>query len=231
MTRPSNTPSWLLLERYALGELPPEQRAEVDRALAEDPLARDCLASIQVDARTLPPLPAIAKPKPLLPWWRSVASWRLGLVTTAVVAVAVALLVPRAVIDNREAVSPGLQGAKGDEVVLSLVRERSGTVVSDPQRFLVDDRFKVRVTCAAPQPSVAHVAVYQDGETSFPLPPQLIACGNLVVLEGAFRIDSEASAEICVLIGDNAHAVTRMLSTHPTSHAQLDCVTLQPDVK
>ncbi len=227
MTRHANTPSWLLLERYALGELPVDQRAEVDRVLAEDPSARDCLAAIRSDARLLPPLPPLVKPASTQPWWRVMSTWRLGMVTAAVVGVTVALLMPRAPTD-RNGTMTGVQGAKGEQVLLSLVRERGGAVVFDPGQFAVTDRFKVRVTCAASAPRVAKVAVYQDGEVSHPLAAQTIVCGNLVVLDGAFRIDAAHPAEVCVAVGDDEQRAAEVLSEHPSSHPHLACVAMMP---
>lgn len=219
-----------MLERYALGELPPDERAEVDRVLAHDPIARDCLASIQVDMRTMPPLPTITKVSAKQPWWREITAWRLGLVTTTALGIAAALLLPRPVIVDQEG-AKGMQGAKGDDVSLSLVRERSGAIALDPTTFASGDRLKVRVTCATAETRVAQVAVLQDGDVSFPLEPQTIHCGNLVVLAGAFHVDATGPADVCVFVGTNSAEVTHALSSRLASHPQMDCVTLAPEMK
>jgi len=48
--------SWLLLERYALGELSADERADVEARLAASETDRACLAEILADQSELPPL-------------------------------------------------------------------------------------------------------------------------------------------------------------------------------
>ena len=52
--------SWLLLERYALGELGPDERADVEARLAASEEDRACLAQIRADTSALPLLPLTA---------------------------------------------------------------------------------------------------------------------------------------------------------------------------
>src|SRR5690242_18996247 len=106
--------SWLTLEQYALGELPPETKVRVDQALEVSPELRSCLARIQSDrARTLPPLPVAAPPR-----------WGLPPLLRPALAIGAVLLL---VISGRRLLpahhdTEGLGGIKGGDVAIELVR-------------------------------------------------------------------------------------------------------------
>ncbi len=213
--------SWLRLEQLALGELRDGGAAE--RHLASCPACAAALAQLRGDARSLPPLvvPANAAGAAVrkadkagreesLPWWRR--GWRMGALGGGVVALAAALLLVlvRRGGSPEDDVQPGaLLHVKGaGEVAVTLVRERDGVIAFDPSDVAAEDRWKVQLTCAQGGAVWADVAVLQDGLTSHPLSPQRLACGNEVVLPGAFRITG-GGAELCVALDDKPPPRTR----------------------
>ncbi len=110
--------------------------------------------------------------------------------------------------------------------MLTLVRERDGAIGFVPAtsaEVRPDDRWKVQVTCPPAQMAWIDVAVYQAGQPpGFPLPAQPVACGNDVVLPGAFRI-TDGAATVCVAVGDTAPDRAQ-LATGPTR--AMACVAL-----
>lgn len=223
--------SWLALERYALDELDGRAAARVRGHVDGCPACRAALGRITDDRRVLPALPAlpagtVSRP----PWWRRWL-WTGG-VGLAVAAAAVLLVVVVRSPDGPD--RPGrIARWKGGELVLTLVRDRGGAIGvvpgDDPAGVAdvrPDDRWKVQVTCP-PRAGAAwiDVAVYQAGEpTSFPLDAHRVACGNDVVLPGAFRITGGA-ATVCVAVGD-APVDRGGIVRHPT--AGMACVFLRP---
>lgn len=211
--------SWLRLERLALDELADAGAARAH--LAQCPACAAAFARIAEDTRPLPALPAASAapassgPRTLeagaeaggggrVPWWRR---WQLltggGLATAA--ALAAVLLVVRArqvTVLSHPVLARNVMRVKGAGlVVVTLVRERDGAITFDPDDVLPGDRWKLQLTCDPGGGAWADIAVTQRGATSFPLPPQPVACGNAVVLPGAFRITGGA-AELCVLVSD-----------------------------
>lgn len=224
MNAPRQTPSWLALERYALGELPDAQREQLEAQLIDDALARDCLAQIRSDVRTMPPLPALKTPeKQQKQTWYS--QWRLTGVLVAMASLALLLLLPKLEGESGMLRVEQHEGLKGDGVAISLVREHAGSVALEPLRFTLEDRFKVRVTCGATDPRVADVVVYQAGEASFPLQPQTIRCGNHVVLDGAFRFDALSPARVCVVLSKTPQSRALLQTTAPSGE-NVDCTAL-----
>lgn len=233
--------SWLRLERLALDELPDAAavRAHLDACPAcaaafaqirEDarPLpALPRLATVRV------PDDAAAKE----PWWRRWRRHRFGS-SLALAGAMVALLLwlntrrsPQP--DDGELVvvsasrtlrvkgaggASGAGGAPGaSDVTVTLVRERDGAVSFDPPDIEPGDRWKIQLTCAPAGPAGlssvwVDVAVVQANRAGFPLAPSLVACGNNVVVPGAFRITGGA-ASICVTLDatepDRARFTTR----------------------
>jgi hypothetical protein len=204
--------SWLVLERYALGELDADARREVERALAEDDESRACLAQIEGDQRSLRPLDRSAllaateaEPSATERRW----SWRWLLAAGPALAAALLLLAlwPRLTSDTTIPPRPGVIGSrlaiKGGELAIALLRERAGVVVSDATSFRDGDRFKVLIT-APPTPTgpglSAEVLVLQDGKVYLPLPRATqLAAGNRRALPGAFSLDGAAPVDICVV--------------------------------
>ncbi|MEZ4239711.1 MAG: hypothetical protein R3F59_26855 [Myxococcota bacterium] len=180
------TVSWLRLERYALGEGGPEERAAVEAALRSDPDARAILDAIRTDRRRPPPL------RPARP-----ARWRLALPLGAL-ALAGALVsvgLPR-----------GGPGDKGGALALELLRVRDGVTTASPETVAVGERLGLRLTCP-PGPADIDVVVYHGGTAAFPLPRTTVACGNAVPLPGGFSADAPGLLVACVAVDPPPRAV------------------------
>ena len=183
--------SWLALEQFALGEAG-GRAAEVERHLASCPACRACLDSIQRGPAALPPLDEVT----LAAARRRARQRRLvrGAGLAAVAAVAAALLL----VVGPDRQRGELGGVKGDAAVLSLVRERAGTITHDPASYRAGDRFKLLVTCAEPGEVTARIEVRQGAEVFAPLPAAALRCGNRVPLPGALSLTGGGPAAICV---------------------------------
>ncbi|MCB9779699.1 MAG: hypothetical protein H6742_14130 [Alphaproteobacteria bacterium] len=200
------TVSWLRLEQYALGELPPDQAAAVEAALAADPDARARLQAIREDARALAPLD-LSLPDSGLPLpdegtveeelgeeelgeeelgedgGEVVSLWPRVFGGVALLAAAAAVLV--AVLPGEESAVEA--GFKGGELVMSVEADHGGDVVAG-------DRIQVRVTCA---PGERDAALRADGEVVW---EGALACGNRVRLPGAWTVDGPT--ELCLRVGE-----------------------------
>jgi hypothetical protein len=189
--------SWLRLERYRLGESSPRERTEIEAHLDGCAVCRQCWDEIkanQAEAR-LGILPARAAKTS---WWQRLrANWTyrgLGLVATAAVLALVLFRLPRP--------APHRVGSvKGSDKSWVILRERDGAVEEDAESFQKGDRFKIEVTCAAGQSLWWDVVVLQSDEVSFPLERGSFPCGNREPLPGAFRLDRESPATICLVAG------------------------------
>lgn len=224
--------SWLQLERFALDELDPDERAQVSASLASDAEGAAILEGILTDDQALsrlPELPAAApKDASWTGWWRDLRQrWRLaaGVLATGVAAAAVLVLVPQMTGERTSertteqtgehpgsVVAPGPQATtKGGDVAISLIRERAGVIVHDPGGYRPGDRFKVVITCPVKTPLFGEVVVYQADEVGFPLSlPERLPCGNRRALAGAFAITGESPAEVC-LVFDREQRPTRAM--------------------
>ncbi len=192
--------SWLMMERYALGELGESQRREVERCLARSESARARLKEILEDSSPLPELPALVPLATTRPH-RSRVWLRWGS------ALAAAALVALAFVSAREVESsPERAQIKGGELTISLVSE-SG--VREPETFAQGERFKVLVTRAPGRRESLHLLVFQAGARFEPLAPARIEGGNLVPWPGAFALDGDAPAEICVTWGAEFRSARR----------------------
>lgn len=225
MNSSHEAPSWLTLERYALDELSPSERAAIGAAIATDPGAQECLRQIRADRRELPSLPpiqvAIKAPKQRVSLRAVWAAASVGVALTAI-----ALLVRQAPWETRS--RSMLTGAKGDAIEVTLVRESEGRVAVDPALFTLNDRFKVRVTCGRAGLQHVDVVAYQNREASFPLNAQQIVCGNNVVLEGAFRLNQLTDAEVCVVLSEDVPVARgRLADAHPVPETAA-CTLLTP---
>jgi hypothetical protein len=201
--------SYLLLERYLLGELSVSERQSVEAHLAESATDRAVLEEILADQSELPPLP-LTPLRPLSARRRVLGKWAVGAGLLAAAA-AVMLLARRP-----SETSPGYDGVKGADVALRVIGERSG---ADPRTFAVGERFKVQVTCPPTRSAAMRLLVFQADEVFEPLPPAGFSCGNLAPWPGAFALDGRAPADVCVYWGD-AHTPTR-------EAAELTCTRLE----
>ncbi len=204
--------SWLLLDRYALDELTPPERARVDARLAVSRQDRACLEAILSDSSELPRLPDAGKRARAMlqtpvrsdargsprgwPWFGA------GLAAAAVVALTL-LRGPELPPSQRR-----LQGGvKGGDVALALYSERYGW---EPQGFAEGERFKLLVTCPPGWRAPLRVLVFQQGQRYEPLEiaaEEPFECGNRVPWPGAFQLTGEADADVCVAWAEHAPAL------------------------
>ncbi|MGE5186781.1 MAG: hypothetical protein ACM31C_32225 [Acidobacteriota bacterium] len=190
--------SWLRLERHALA-----RDAEVAAHLASCAACRECLDEIERDVVALPPL-AVPERRRRLRWWL------LAVPALAAAALAIVVLRPRP--------RPEVTSIKGvGDVVVDVVRERAGTIAMHARRFAPADRWKVVVTC----PPAAHATFLvevRDGKTvDHPLPAAELACGNDILVPGAFVLTGDRANEVCVRV------------TGPAGDSGVACVTISPD--
>jgi hypothetical protein len=224
--------SWLVLERYCLGELAETERSGVQAHLDSCDACRSCRDEIeQPDALALPALPPLPVPKPSVSWLAGLRGWRAAWAGLATAAVAAAALVVFVVVDR----SPSRRGApdriamiKGGEVAIELVRESGGSTASDPSVFLPNDRFKVLFTCPPEENLYIDVLVHQSGEAAFPLRAQPLDCANRVAIRGAFRITGTTTALVCAVYGDAERPRDALGRTAPADLDDAVCVEVRP---
>jgi hypothetical protein len=181
--------SWLRLERHALGELPSAEGERVQQHLGDCAMCQTCMDSIVADAYR--PLPSLNIGTAKARW---VWPWRLSCFAGAGAA---ALLL----------VSPWTQHGdvrtKGAEAAWELTREHDGTQTTQPTVYVPGDRFKISMTCAEANDRHWDVVIKQDGRLFFPLAGGTSACGNNVVLPGAFTLSGKTTATVCLLLSDD----------------------------
>lgn len=189
--------SWLRLERYALGELGPDERTNIAGHLASCPGCRARADLIAGDGgRELPPLP----PAPTARTTTRHPGW----LAFAVGAAAAVLLVVWARPADEPQPSGRRLAVKGGEVTIELVRERAGSIAWEPTSFTADDRFKLLLTCAPPLHVYADLVVLQSDGPAFPGAAALVGCGNRIPLPISFRISGPGDASICVALDPDA---------------------------
>lgn len=193
--------SWLEFEQYILGELSNEKRKSVDAHLKSCASCRDLLEIINREKRELKdiaPLKDTARASRRRPL-RLVPA--IGLAAAAMVATIYFIASPIMMTDApRQAFEIT---AKGSETTIVIIRERDGKTLENPKHYKEGDRLSVLLTCPFEQPVYWEVAVFQGGETYFPINGnELITCGNRVPLPGAFQLTGQEPATVCVLVGE-----------------------------
>jgi hypothetical protein len=197
--------SWLRLERYRLLELTSSEHAQVEGHLLACAACSACLAQIDARADELPSLPVVVAVRPRR---RAHLGRALGFGGLALAAAAALLLILLPRTSELEPPGPRLR-IKGGELALSLVRLHQGSTAHAATHFAPDDRFKVQLTCPPDLHGAALVAVFQAGQVFFPLPPHALTdCGNLRGLPGAFSLDGDEPAVVCVVV-ERAGAIDR----------------------
>jgi hypothetical protein len=180
--------SWLVLERYALGELSERARCDVERQLAVSAHDRACLALIFDDRSQLSVLKVSAR--------------RHNVALAWLVAACVLLVrVPSA----HDLVTPASrQHTKGGDVAMALLSDRSGHAAHG---FAAQERFKVLFTSPRAFARPLHVLVFQGAHVFEPLArAQHLESGNLVPFPGAFSLDGDQPADVCVTWSSAANA-------------------------
>ncbi len=195
--------SWLRLETFAQGRTDRETGAQIRAHVDACPACRHCLDEIHADVVALPPLAMPAAQPARRAWWKLLVP-AFALATAAVVV----LLVVRRPDDEAPPVREDIVAIKGvGEVVLGTVRERAGVIREDMRAFAAGDRWKLVVTCPPAATGVllpVEVTVVEIGGSSAvdrPLAPAQIACGNRVVLPGAFSLGGPRANRVCATIG------------------------------
>lgn len=183
--------SWLRLEQFAAGRI-------ADPAIASHltacPACTHCLDEIRGDLVALPVLALPAAAPRRTSWWTWLVP-ALGLAAAA--AIAVVALRPRPT--TRE----DIVAVKGvGEVIVDVVRERAGVIRDDVRTYAAGDRWKIVVTCPPAGSAAFDVGVTESGraEVDRPLLPTKLACGNRVVLPGAFELTGNQPNRVCVTI-------------------------------
>jgi hypothetical protein len=184
--------SWLRLETYALDRAD----ASVRDHLAACPACAACLTEIERDVVALPPL-AVPERKRRT-WW--------PLLLVPAVAIAAIVLRPRPHADAFAVKGVG-------EVTIGVVRERAGAITFDAREYRPGDRWKVFVTCPPAAGAYIDVSVGSD----HPLAPAHLACGNRVMVPGAFTLDGGAN-RVCVHV-----------AAAPGDAGGQACVTIRPE--
>lgn len=204
-------PSWLTLERYALGELGAVERAELERELARSEGARAALAAIR-EPLALPPLP----PSALLGARRKALRRRFSI--GALCAAAALFALSRLPTD---ALPPARRGVKGGELALEVAGERGGAGAT---HFAQRERFKLLVSCPPELSGRLRAVIYQGDAIFMPLADGgPAACGNRSPWPGAFTLDGDQPAHVCVRADGRSW---------PAASAELRgevvCITLRP---
>jgi hypothetical protein len=203
--------SWLKLERYALGELSAAQRAEVERELELSEAARAALATIR-EPLALPPLPVAS----VLSARRKLLFRRfsLGAACAAAAALALLLRVP-------DQLPPARRGVKGGELAIELVNERAGAGAT---HFGQRERFKLLVSCPPELAGRLGAVIYQGDAIFMPLAEGGPAsCGNRSPWPGAFTLDGDEPAHVCVRADGRSWPAAR-----GALQGEVVCITLQP---
>ncbi|MBV8762736.1 MAG: hypothetical protein JO257_35960 [Deltaproteobacteria bacterium] len=186
--------SWLRLETYARDH----GDAAVRDHIAACPACRGCLDEIERDVVALPVL--------VVPQRRRRTWWPLLLVPAAA-ALLLVLLRPR----PHDEATFAVKGV--GEVTVGVLRERAGAISYDAREYLPGDRWKVIVTCPPSAGAWIDVEVGRD----HPLPRAHLACGNRVVVPGAFTLDGGTN-RICVHV-----------SASEGGDGDQGCVTIRPE--
>jgi hypothetical protein len=200
--------SWLRLERFALGTPDPA----IASHLASCGACARCLDQIRDDAVALPPLAASAAARPVRRRWLAPA-----FAAAAAIVLLVALVRPRPT--PPDGLAPATVGVKGvGDVTLELVRERAGAIRFDAMSYAPGDRWKVVVSCPPRASAWIDVSVADGLATDHPLGAAQIACGNRVVVPGAFSITGGRPNRVCARI-----------AAMPGADAGTACVTVAPE--
>ena len=231
--------SWPRLERFALDASDPAIAAH----LSACPACRSCLAQIRDDVMQLPPLilgvvrregPAARghadELEPRLPDrvahhadrspHRSARALRRRWLAPSFAAAAAAALVLIVIVRRPVAEPDGFAapiGIKGfGEVTLALVRERAGAISLDARHYGPGDRWKVILSCPPHSTTVAIDVSVADGiTTDHPLASTQVACGNRVVIPGAFTVTGTRANRVCATISAGPETSTACATLRP----------------
>lgn len=220
--------SYFRLERFELCELPSDEHRHVAEHLAQCPTCRACYERIQTDAREQDLAALVTKlqqPQPKAAARARARGWFWGTGALAVSLVGL-LMVLRMPLALQPMAPGGATQTKGGGLALELTRVDSRGQQLEPTRFAPGDRFRLALSCPPGLAGKVSVRVFQAGETFEPLPSQtLTSCGNRRLLAGAFRLDGQAAADVCVVLGDADATALRSRDTLPLPHV---CARIEP---
>ena len=225
--------SWLVLERYHLGELAGSERDAVAKHVAACGACGACLARIEADdAVALPPLTLRSLARPQAKRGRRGPAWATALGALAAAAAAVLVLGKSA---PPRTVAPGSQGSrvKGGDVAFALVRDDGQRFDDGDGVFRDGDRFKAVVTCPVSERGWFDLVVFDAEGASFPLEAAKgPACGNDVPLPGAFRLTGRSRESVCLVWSDDGAVDRARLARSDlafASHASCKELAPEPD--
>ena len=178
--------SWLLLERFVLGELEGDDRHEVEAHVEHCLTCRQALHTIETDVR---PMPALALPSRGRRWWA---------LALPLLAAAGALWV---VLPRPDVAPPPHRAIKGGELAIAVVRERDGAVREDPRVYQPGDRIRVHLTCPPGDRAYRLVAI-EGSEPPAPLAGGTLACRNRAPVPGAFTLTGPHDVTICATLDE-----------------------------
>jgi hypothetical protein len=225
--------SWLRLERYRLGEIQGDERAQIAAHLASCSACAACLAHIEDDdAGALPPLsvPGPVRRKSVI----SLLPVRAAGIVGALAAAAVLVLVLRGGKRPGELPHTGGGGSriKGDAIAFSLVRDDDERIAGTSGVYRQGDRFKAIVTCPPGAGISFDVAVVDVDGLSFPLEPaNALACGNEVPIPGAFRLTGDTEETVCLVWSEGAPVDRAELASRGAPEGRSQCKRLTPAPK
>jgi hypothetical protein len=124
--------------------------------------------------------------------WRS-PNWRAGAALGASFAAAGILALA---LSRPDPLPPARRGVHGGEVAIELVGEKAGARAT---HFGQRERFKLLVRCPPDLTGSLRAVVYQDDAIYMPLSDGgPVTCGNRSPWPGAFALDGDAPAHVCV---------------------------------
>ncbi|MBN2801472.1 MAG: hypothetical protein JXR91_00105 [Deltaproteobacteria bacterium] len=196
--------SWLTLEQYFLGELPPEKWASVESHIHECGSCSSAMESIRGDFTILKPLPEI-KSKERTPFFYMGSYAMAGAVALLIVSIAVLVFKPtinRYKTTETVQMPPSHISYKGGELALGIIRKRGDNLTQNPRGFIDGDKFAVNITCP-PGLRNALIVVFQDGKSYFPIKTEKpVTCENNHPLTGSFELAGSSDVTVCGVVDE-----------------------------
>ncbi len=223
--------SRLSMELFHLGELPPNKHTEIEKHLISCAACRRSLEYIEHDTRPLPRLSIrpLSTRQSILDFSKIRLSYIFAACAAIIITGLAFLLVPtKQTIDQETA--HAFTHIKGQNTSLYIVRNRNGVVTEEPKAFKQGDAFKVFVTHLDQEEENWILAVFQGDEVYFPITSQEpLITGARIPLPGAFSLDGQEPAEICVFIGNRIPNKQTFIQENKQLISQAaDCKTLVP---
>jgi hypothetical protein len=215
--------SFLVLERYLLGDLDVPKRESVRQHLEGCPACATALGELEHDTRAFS-LPEAPRESQLLRFTRTMSPFAGAGASLALAAATLLYLRPHE--DGEEA---SLMRSKGAGVVLSLESEDGALEAGTPPAVSPrGSALRAFVTCPANLHVTFQLVVFDDSGASSPIAPASVACGNRVALPGAFRLTGDDTKDICVVWHDASALVRPFARREELPLEQHTCVRVNP---